>query len=49
MAFLPAGNYTAAFTCDAAADNPELDDATAFPNAKDVSVEEERTATVDFP
>jgi uncharacterized protein DUF4382 len=49
VAFLPAGNYTVAFTCDAAADNPEQDDATAFPNAKDVSVEEELTATVNFP
>lgn len=49
VAFLPAGNYTVAFTCDAAADNPEQDDATTFPNAKNVTVEAERTATANFP
>jgi len=49
VAFLPAGNYTVAFTCDAAADDPEQDDATTFPNSKNVSVEENRTASADFP
>lgn len=30
IAFLDAGDYTAAFTCDAAADDPETDDAISF-------------------
>jgi len=47
--FLPPGNYTAAFTCAAAADNPEQDDATTFSNSKNVSVAESQTATANFP
>lgn len=49
IAFVPAGNYTAAFTCDAAADDPETDDTTTFPESAQVSVGEAGTATVDFP
>jgi len=49
VAFLPAGNYTAAFTCGAAADDPEVDDATTFPNSKNVTVEEGGTVGANFP
>lgn len=49
IAFLPPGSYTAAFTCEAAADDPETDDATTFSGAQDVTVAEDRDATADFP
>lgn len=48
MAFLPPGDYTAAFTCDAAADDPAADDALVF-DATDVTVQEEATVRADFP
>ncbi|MGH8442301.1 MAG: DUF4382 domain-containing protein [Nevskiaceae bacterium] len=47
--FLPAGNYTAAFTCNAAADDPQLDDTISFTGAKNVTVDEEATVTASFP
>ena len=49
VAFLPAGSYTAAFTCGAAADDPAQDDATTFPETQNVTVTESDTATADFP
>jgi len=49
IAFIPPGNYTAAFTCQAAADDPETDDATTFPETAEVTVSTGATATADFP
>jgi hypothetical protein len=46
--FLPPGNYTAALTCDAAADNPEQDDATTFEATRNVVVPQRGTASGDF-
>lgn len=48
IAFLPAGNYTVAFTCEAASDDPELDDDITFENAQDATVRAEETETADF-
>lgn len=47
-AFLPAGDYTVAFTCDAADDDPEADDDLTYEPAADASVAAGTTATVDF-
>jgi len=49
VAWLAAGNYTVAFTCEAAADDPELDDDIAFEDPQDVTVSAEETETADFP
>lgn len=49
VAFVPPGNYTAAFTCEAAADDPETDDATVFAESTELTVTEGQAATVDFP
>jgi hypothetical protein len=49
VAWLPAGGYTAAFTCEAAADDPQTDEATAFSGSKNATVEAGQGATVDFP
>lgn len=46
--FLPPGNYTAAFTCDAADDNPEQDNTTVFDQARNVTVTRGATADADF-
>lgn len=50
VAFLPAGEYTAAFTCDAADDAPDTDDdaAVAFSGTTDVSITAGQTTTLDF-
>ena len=48
IAFLAAGSYTVAFTCDAALDNPDTSETLAFV-AKDASVAAGATTTVDFP
>ena len=47
LAFLPAGSYTAAFTCDAALDDPAGNDEVEF-IAGNVEVREGRTATLEF-
>jgi len=49
VAWLPAGNYTVAFTCEAAADDPELDDDIALEDPQNVTVRAEETETADFP
>jgi hypothetical protein len=49
VAWLPAGNYTVALTCEAAADDPELDDDIAFEDPQNVTVRAEETASADFP
>lgn len=48
VAFLPAGPYTVAFTCQAGDDDPETDDDIAFLDRQTVSVEAGQTSTVDF-
>lgn len=47
-ALLPAGDYTAAFTCGAGADDPASDDDIAFTGTSSASVLAGRTATVGF-
>lgn len=47
-AFLPPGDYTVAYTCDAALDNPETDDAVTFPQQANAAVTDGATTTVDF-
>jgi hypothetical protein len=48
-AFLPAGDYTVAFTCMAAADDPATDDDIVFSTPVDVTVTTGNTSNVDFP
>lgn len=48
VGFLPAGPYTVAYTCDAAADDPEADDTLTFV-AHDATVSAGAQATVNFP
>jgi hypothetical protein len=51
--YLPAGNYTIAFACDAAGDDPEFDDGILVPNPADewieLSVLEGEDRACDFP
>ena len=47
-AFLPAGDYTAAFTCDAGADDPDLDDTLVFTGTASVTVTAQQATTLDF-
>lgn len=47
-AFLPPGDYTVAYTCDAALDDPETDDAVTFPQQANAAVTDGATTTVDF-
>lgn len=47
-AFLPPGAYTAAFTCDAALDDPETDDDVVFVSPTNATVVDGQTTTVDF-
>lgn len=47
-AFLAPGEYTAAFTCDAADDNPATDDAIAFTPGQSATVTANSTAAVNF-
>ncbi|HUS23308.1 MAG TPA: DUF4382 domain-containing protein [Candidatus Binatia bacterium] len=47
-AFLPAGEYTAAFTCGAAGDDPQQDDTLVFAGTAAVEIESEQTTTLDF-
>ncbi len=48
VAYLPAGAYTAAFTCQAMGDDPEADNATVFSSPTPVNVTAGATATVNF-
>lgn len=48
-AFLPAGDYTVAFTCMAAADDPATDDDIVFSTPINVAVTTGSASTVDFP
>lgn len=48
VGLLPAGSYTAAFTCHAADDRSDANDAIAFGEKKTVSVSAGRTANSDF-
>jgi hypothetical protein len=48
VAFLEAGEYTAAFTCQADLDDPATDDAITFTGTSDVTVTAGQTATLDF-
>lgn len=47
-AFLAPGEYTAAFTCEAADDNPETDDAIAFTTGQAATVTATSTTEVNF-
>ncbi len=47
-AFLNASNYTAAFTCEAAADDPAVDDALAFSPAQNATVTVGQVTAVNF-
>lgn len=49
VGFLGEGDYTASFTCDAAADNPDTDDTLAFAHTQNATVVANETTTVDFP
>lgn len=48
IGFVQAGDYTLAFTCEAANDNPETDDAITFSTTQNVTVTANETAVVDF-
>ena len=48
-AFLEAGNYTVAFTCDAALDDPQNNDTLTFSGAATVTVTANSVTTHDFP
>ena len=47
-AFLEAGDYTIAYTCDAAADDPTIDDTLSFSGTTTVPVAANATTTHDF-
>lgn len=48
IGFIQAGDYTLAFTCEAAKDDPETDDSINFSATQNVTVTVDETATVDF-
>ncbi|MES2685032.1 MAG: DUF4382 domain-containing protein [Pseudomonadota bacterium] len=48
VAYLPAGSYTAAFTCQATGDDPEADNATVFSAPVSLTVTAGSTTTVNF-
>lgn len=48
LAFLEAGTYTVAFTCDAATDQPGSSETLVFAGAQDATVTADATTTVDF-
>lgn len=48
IGFIQAGDYTLAFTCEAANDDPETDDSINFSATQNVTVTVDETATVDF-
>lgn len=47
IGFLSIGDYTVSFTCDAAKDDPAVDDTLTF-TSQDATVVEDQTTTVDF-
>jgi hypothetical protein len=47
--FVPEGDYTVAWTCQADDDDPSSDDAVAFEDSENVTVPADDTVTVDFP
>jgi len=49
VAYLPAGNYTVAFTCQGDLDNPEADDAIVFPAQANATVTAGATTTANLP
>lgn len=49
VAFVPAGDYTVALTCDALDDDPEADDEIEFVAAKNATVKVAETTIIDFP
>jgi hypothetical protein len=48
IAFLEAGDYTAAFTCDAALDTPEGEEVLVFQGARNVTVAANQTTAIGF-
>lgn len=48
LAFLAAGDYTVAFTCDAALDLPDTDDAVVFGATASATVVADQTTRIDF-
>ncbi|MCW9028445.1 MAG: DUF4382 domain-containing protein [Kangiella sp.] len=48
IGFVQAGDYTLAFTCEAANDDPETDDAITFSTTQNVTVTVDEVAVVDF-
>jgi len=48
FSYLPAGDYTLAFTCDAVDDNPDLDDGILIPSPEDEFVEVSTNAGEDW-
>lgn len=48
VAFIPYGNYTAAFTCDAALDDPQADDALVFVGTTTIEIVAGQTTVQDF-
>ena len=49
IGFVPAGEYTVAFTCQALDDNPENDDSLIFPASRNVSLAADETEIADLP
>jgi hypothetical protein len=49
VAFLAAGSYTVAFTCDGAADTPEADELLTFTGAANATITANQTTSLDFP
>jgi hypothetical protein len=48
VAFLEAGDYTAAFTCDGALDTPEGEEVLVFQGARNVTVTANATTAIGF-
>lgn len=48
IGFVPAGNYTVAFTCQAVDDDPAAEDMLVFEPQKNVTVQEGQPSTADF-
>ncbi|MDT8388710.1 MAG: DUF4382 domain-containing protein [Thiogranum sp.] len=48
VAFLEAGDYTAAFTCDASLDDPATDDVLSFTGTTDLTVNAGQSTPLDF-
>lgn len=48
VGFMPVGNYTVSFTCDADLDDPEVNDTIAFVASRNTAIVVDQTATVTF-